>query len=219
MMVTLSTFLNNIKTLINQYIYTKEETKANFDNFIENEIKYINGSFIINDDCILWQPALNGETGADYAWYYTEANGEAVGKGFIFHGGFYNTESWELSFDFKHDNIRYTGICFLAKLGEYDGKGGPAADTALTTWEGTWSGGDRYATYTDGAVGWFDVTVTKIDSTHVRLQSETLNRDTTIELTWLPSATKLSFGARHNSSTSDGSFYGPCRIKNIKVKL
>lgn len=213
-MVLLSDFLNNIKTLINQYVYTKEETRDHFDNFIENKIEYVNGNFIIDSSVILWSPALNGETGADYAWSYTEANGEAVGKGFIFHGGFDNTESWELSFDFKHDNIRYTGICFLAKLGEYSGKGGPAANTALTTWEGSWPGGTAYATYSAGAVGWFDVIVTKIDSTHVRLQSKTLNRDTTVELTWLPSATKLSFGARHNTSSS----YGPCRIKNIKVK-
>lgn len=217
-MVTLSEFKENVKTLLKQYLYTKEETRQNFDNFIRTKIGYTNGIFHINEEVIvpsfiLWQPELNGETGADYAWSYSEANGEAIGKGFIFHNGFDNVDNWELTFDFKHDNIRYTGICFIAELGTYNGKGNPPS-TALTTWEGSWSGGERYATYTAGAVGYFDVKVTKIDSTHVRLQSETLNRDTTVEVPWLASATKLSFGARHNTSSS----YGPCRIKNIKVE-
>lgn len=163
---------------------------------------------------VLWAPQLNGETGANYVHSYSESNGEAIGKGFIFKNGFDNINSWELSFEFKHDNVRYTGICFLTDLASgYNGGGGDSS-VALTTWEGSWPNGSAYATYQSGAVGYFDVTVTKIDSTHVRLQSSILNRDTTVEIPWLASATKLSFGARHN--TSNG--YGPCRIRNILVK-
>lgn len=161
----------------------------------------------------LWAPQLNGETGANYVHSYSESNGEAIGKGFVFKNGFDNINGWELSFEFKHDNIQYTGICFLTDLASgYKGREG--SSTALTTWEGSWPGGSAYATYKSGEVGYFDVTVTKIDSTHVRLQSETLNRDTTVEVPWLESATKLSFGARHNVSNG----YGPCRIRNVLVK-
>lgn len=164
-------------------------------------------------EMILWAPQLNGETGANYVHSYSESNGEAIGKGFIFKNGFDNINSWELSFEFKHDNVQYTGICFLTDLASgYKGREG--SSTALTTWEGSWPNGSAYATYLSGAVGYFDVTVTKIDSTHVRLQSETLNRDTTVEIAWLASATKLSFGARHNAANG----YGPCRIRNILVK-
>lgn len=46
-MVTLSTFLNNIKTLVNQYIYTKEETRENFDEYVKVDMRYENGSLYI----------------------------------------------------------------------------------------------------------------------------------------------------------------------------
>lgn len=215
-MVSISQFSENIKTLVNQYIYTKEETKDNFDNFIENEVRYINGNFIVNDTICLpvWKPTLNGETGASYKYSYSEANGEAVGKGFVLNNGFPNTDKWELTFEFKHDNIKYTGICYLAELGKYNGNGG--SNYALTTWEGSWAGGTSYATYTAGAVGWFDVTVKKIDSTHVRLISSDLDRDTTVEVSWLPDAEYLSCGARHNDATN---LYGPCRIRNVIARV
>ena len=32
---------------------------------------------------------------------------------FLLNKGFPNTDKWELSFDFKHDNIQYTGIILL----------------------------------------------------------------------------------------------------------
>lgn len=166
----------------------------------------------------IWEPALEGETGATYKYSYSESNGEGVGKGFIFQNGFENLDNWELTFEFKHDNIRYTGICFLSDISNsnYLYNGADNANYSLTSWEGSWPGGSAYTTYQSGSVGYFDVTVTKIDSTHIRLQSSTLNRDTTVELPWLESATQLSFGARHNGATS-GNMYGPCRIRNIKV--
>ena len=49
-MVSLSTLYNNIATLVNQYVYTKEETQDNFDDFIDDEINLTNGVFIVNDD-------------------------------------------------------------------------------------------------------------------------------------------------------------------------
>lgn len=155
-----------------------------------------------------WSPILNGETGAIQQHSYSESNGEAIGKGFLFNHGFLNTDNWELSFEFKHDNIRYTGINFIAMLGT-----SPNGSNRLGTWEGSWPGGTAYATYTSGEVGWFDVTVTKIDSTHVRLQSKVLNRDTNVEVSWLPNATFLTCGAIHNTNSS----FGPCRIRNINV--
>ena len=126
---------------------------------------------------------------------------------------FKNTDKWELSFEFKHDNIRYTGICFLAELGQYNGSGG--SNYALTTWEGSWPNGTAYASYTAGEVGCFDITVTKIDDTHINIKSTTLNRNTNVEVLWMENATYLSCGARHNDS---GSNYGPCRIRNVKVE-
>lgn len=44
-MVSLSTLLNNLVELVNQYVYTKTETKDNFDNYIEDYIYYVNGVF------------------------------------------------------------------------------------------------------------------------------------------------------------------------------
>ena len=177
-------------------------------------IKAINNNLtsnIITLTDILWQPALNGETGAAaYKWSYSEANGEAVGKGFTLNGGFPNIDNWELSFEFKHDNIRYTGIGFLS------GNFSPSYDgfVGITSWEGAWPNGSAYASYNSGTVGWFDVKVTKIDSTHLRLQSETLNRDTTVEWPNLPNYDMLTCGVRHHNTSSD---YGPCRIRNVKA--
>lgn len=155
-----------------------------------------------------WNPILNGETGAIQQHSYSESNGEAIGKGFLLNHGFLNTDNWELSFEFKHDNIRYTGINLIAMLGT-----SPNGSNRLGTWEGSWPGGTAYATYNSGEVGWFDVTVTKIDSTHVRLQSKVLNRDTNVEVSWLPNATFLTCGATHNTNST----YGPCRIRNVNV--
>ena len=185
-------------------------------------------SNIIELGKVLWKPELNGETGANYQWSYSESNGQAVGKGFVFQNGFNNVDKWQLSFEFRHDDIQYTGICFLAKLGEYNGAG-DTTNIALTSWEGSWPGGERYyngpldwQSNNDGrkTVDWFDVTVTKIDSTHVQLQSSKLNRNTIVEVSWLPTATQLSFGARHNYSNNpaENRRFGPCRIRNIKVK-
>lgn len=42
-MVLIGELLNNIKQLINQYIYTKSETRTNYNNFIRNGFYYING--------------------------------------------------------------------------------------------------------------------------------------------------------------------------------
>lgn len=202
------TLLTKIQTLLSTWFPNKEQDRVNFDKWYDECVIYENGVY----NTCFWKPSLNGETGANYKYSYSESNGEGIGKGFVLKNGFLNTKKWELNFEFKHDNIRYTGIIFLADLnGTYDGTSGT---NALTSWEGSWPGGSAYASYTSGAVGWFDVTVTKIDSTHVRLQSTTLNRDTTVELTWLESATQLTCGARHNGS---GSSYGPCRIRNIKV--
>ena len=202
------TLLTKIQTLLSTWFPNKEQDRVNFTKWFNECVIYENG---IYNTCF-WKPSLNGETGANYKYSYSESNGEGVGKGFVLKNGFSNTKKWKLSFEFKHDNIQYTGICYLAELGKYDGNGGN--QYALTTWEGSWAGGTAYATYRSGAVGWFDITVTKIDSTHVRLQSTTLNRDTTVEVSWLANAKYLSCGARHNDASSS---YGPCRIRNVKV--
>jgi hypothetical protein len=206
-----------IDTIITHHGAIQGDVKARFAGGGEYNPATIN----VTATSWLWKPELNGETGADYVWSYSEANGECVGKGFVFKNGFKNIDKWELSFEFRHDNIRYTGICFLAKLGEYNGGGGDSS-VALTTWEGTWPNGEKYFTgnvYSGGTIDWFDVKVTKIDPTHVRLQSTTLNRDTTVEVTWLPTVRRLTFGARHNyaPTNSETMNYGPSRIRNIQV--
>ena len=167
-------------------------------------------SNIITLSNILWQPALNGETGANYIYSYSESNGESVGKGFVLNGGWSNDGLWEASFEFKHDNIRYTGIGFIA-IGFNPSN---RYFLGLSSWEGSWPGGTPYASHTSGTVGWFDVTVTKIDDTHVRLRSKILNRDTTVEYSPLSTLDSVSIGANHNASSSS---YGPCRIRNVKV--
>lgn len=172
------------------------------------EIDSLEGNIILTN--ILWQPLLDGSTGATYKYSYSEANGEGVGKGFTLNGGFPNEGLWELSFDFKHDNLRYTGIEFLAPINT----NGTTNAANVGSWEGSWPSGAAYASITNQNVNWFDVKVIKIDETHVRLISNTLNRDTTVTVTWLPRAPILTCGARHNPTSGD---YGPCRIRNVKV--
>ena len=143
-------------------------------------------------------------------WSYSESNGEAIGKGFILNGGWSNEGLWEATFEFKHDNIRFTGIGFI-------GVGFNPSNNyfiGLSSWEGSWPGGSAYGSAGSGTVGWFDVTVTKIDDTHVRLRSEILNRDTTVEYSSLATLESVSIGANHNVHSSS---YGPCRIRNVKV--
>ena len=161
----------------------------------------------------MWAPALNGETGAKYRFSYSESNGEAIGKGFVLNGGFPNTDKWELTFEFQHDNIQYSGICFLADLnGSYNGGGGGSG--SYTSWEGDWPGTSNYATYSSGKISYFDVKVTKIDSTHFQISSEKLNRSTIRQWDTLSGITQLTCGARHNDASSYG---GPSRIRNVKA--
>lgn len=202
--------LTKIQTLLSTWFPNKQQDKINFNKWLDECVINENGVY----KTCFWKPSLNGETGANYKYSYSESNGEGVGKGFVLKNGFFNTKKWKLSFEFKHDNIRYTGIIFLCNAITYTIPDSSHNADTLKTWEGGWSGGSAYATYKSGAVGWFDVTVTKIDDTHVRLQSTILNRDTTVEVSWLSNATKLTCGAVHNSSSSG---YGPCRIRNVRV--
>ena len=200
-----------VKDFSNLKIGNKQVSFLKLGNKVIKNIRK-NGLNIYDSSVETWEPELNGETGASYTYSYNEQNGEGVGKGFILNNGFPNDENWELNFEFKHDNIQYTGICFLAELGKYSGNGG--SNYALTTWEGSWPNGTRYANYTSGAVGWFDVKVTKIDSTHVNIKSSILDRNTDVEVLWLEDAQYLSCGARHNDA---GSGFGPCRIRNVQA--
>lgn len=205
--------LTKIQTLLNIWFPNKEQDRINFNKWSKEILKYDNGK-LLTDTGDVWSPSLTGDTGARYHYQYYEANGEAVGKGFVLNQGFPNTTNWEIKFEFRHDNIRYTGICFLVDMnGTFNGVTGTG--NYLWNWEGSWINGEAYANYQKGLIDWFDVAVTKIDSTHIRLQSSKLNRDSIVEVSWLPSATQLSFGARHNTT---GSSYGPCRIRNVEVK-
>ena len=161
-------------------------------------------------DIIIWNPPLRGETGELILHSASETNGEVVGKGFLLKNGWENTGLWECSFEFRHDDIRYTGITYLANLGTtYNNS------AKLTTWEGTFPNDSNYANYDSGTIDWFDITVTKIDDTHIRVKSETLNRDSgIIEVANLPNWNRLTIGAHHNNDSS----FGPCRIRNVIVK-
>lgn len=46
-MTSISELLDNIKTLVNQYIYTKEETQENFDEYVKIDMRYESGNFYI----------------------------------------------------------------------------------------------------------------------------------------------------------------------------
>ena len=153
---------------------------------------------------------MNGETGAIYRHSYSESNGEAIGKGYYLSHGWDNDGLWEVTFEFKHDNIQYTGITYIAQLHDsYD------ENNSYATWEGSFPGTTKYASYTSGSVGYFDITVTKIDETHIRVKSETLNKDSGIyEVPNMANWEKVTIGARHHGSSSS---YGPCRIRNVKV--
>ena len=88
-MVLMGDFLNNVKRLINQYVYTKEQTRQNFDDFIENEVRYINGNFIVNEDYtypkgpILFQPAFDGKR-SDFRCVKNDGVGRQVPSNFSF---------------------------------------------------------------------------------------------------------------------------------------
>ncbi|WP_305554637.1 Ig-like domain repeat protein [Methanobrevibacter sp. V74] len=207
---------NTILTTVN----TDNEGKATYtynsqgigDATITAEYMNLHGTYIIED--YLFKPALDGTTGAKYCHSYNEANGESVGKGFIINGGFPNIEKWELSFEFRHDNIRYTGIILLADVNSSYNGGGGGGTNALTTWEGSFPGTSAYAGPYDGAIDWFDIKITKIDETHARIESVKLNKNATVELVNLPNWQQISCGARHNTTSQ----YGPSRIRNIIAK-
>lgn len=215
-------FITWIRTFLDDVYALKSDipTGVTLDNDVtQNSSNAVKSSGIYtaidNHHQAIWNPQLNGETGANYKYNYAEANGEGYGKGFILKNGFKNTQNWQLSFEFKHSAVQYTGLIFLCNADTYTTPSSDSSnysDKSLQTWEGTWIGGERYATYSTGAVDWFDVTVTKIDATHVRLHSTKLNRNTVVEVSWLPNATRLSFGAVHNSSSSGG---GTCYVRNV----
>ena len=194
----------------------KVESISINDKEVQSITRVSDNAIIYNKKITLWEPTLDGTNGARYKWSYSESNGEAIGKGFVLNGGWDNTGLWECSFQFKHDNIRYTGIVYIVDANStYNGGGGCPSTAGRDTWEGTFPGTSNYAGYSAGAVGYFDVKVTKIDETHVRVTSKALNKDSgIIEIPQLENWTKLSIGARHNDA---GSSYGPCRIKDVKV--
>lgn len=184
--------------------------------YLDNNLIWEN---IVNNivEDILWQPALNGETGANYRYSYSETNGEGIGKGFVLYNHeFSNTDYWQLSFEFQHDDIRYTGIIYLCDKDTFvtPDMGHVNNADVLYSWEGTWPGGERYAYALSGKIDYFDVVVTKIRPTTVNLYSRTLNRNTTVNVPWLVDAETLTCGAIHNNAFSD---FGPCRIKNVKA--
>lgn len=202
------TLLGKFQDLLNIWFPNKTKDSTNYTTWCNQLGNYINGGFNLK---YLWKHQF-GADGGRVGYSYSETSDYGTGNGFILNNGFPNTPRWKLSFEFRHDNIRYTGICFLADMsGNYNGVTGTG--NKLSSWEGSWNGGSAYASYTSGTIDWFDVSVTKIDDTHVRLQSKTLNRDTTVEIGWLPSASILSCGAVHNVSSSS---YGPCRIRNVE---
>lgn len=60
-MVLMGDFLNNVKRLINQYVYTKEETRQNFDNFMENSLCYSNGELCLAENYIYYNSGSDAD--------------------------------------------------------------------------------------------------------------------------------------------------------------
>lgn len=178
-------------------------------------------------DGIDWQPELMGETGAaSIRWSYSEANGEAVGRGFVLNGGFKNKGLWQIDYECKHDDIRYTGLCFIADLTGTESQGMKVPN--IHTWEGTWTANicdydgeqtvvndSNYAIWWDGTIDWFDVHVKKDAENHVVIWSDKLNKkaENTSDF-WKDETRIFSIGAEHNGASS---WYGPVRIRNIKA--
>lgn len=153
-MVLMSTLLNNIKELVNQYVYTKEETRENFDDFVDNSIRYVNGNFIINEGYSisnLFQPAFDGTTTVIQEYNNsnanTQSNGVATFKGCVIADGWDNTGLWELSVDIAYlSGLRYTGLILLTDADE------PFTGWGIKNWEGPVTGTPSISDGNGGAI-------------------------------------------------------------------
>ena len=154
-MVLMSTVLNNIKELINQYVYTKEETRENFDDFVENNIYYVNGNFIVNEEYSMpnpiFQPAFDGTTAVIQEYNNsnanTQSNGVATFKGCVIADGWDNTGLWELSVDIAYlSGLRYTGLILLTDADE------PFTGWGIKNWEGPVTGTPSISNGNGGAI-------------------------------------------------------------------
>lgn len=243
--MALTDLLNHFKTLINQYTYTKTETKENFDYFIENNVRYINGNFIVNEDYtypkgpILFQPAFDGTTPVIKQYTNSNANtqsdGVATFKGCVIDEGWDNTGLWEITVDIAYlSGIRYTGLILLTNLTT------PFSGWGIRNWEGPVTGTPNVSTgtstytktpndtltdlsgsiYNNPTVNWYTLHMTKTSPTTLEVYKEFSDESvsTTVVYEWeqLSDVDRVTMGGATNSA--DTSAYESVYMRNLVVR-
>ena len=161
-MVLMSTLLNNIKELVNQYVYTKEETRENFDYFIEHNVRYINGQFVVNEDMYLYYDDGSSDKSANYSFilnnmnatltydstnqYYVFAAQQSSANGSLLKLGEIDVQNCEISIDFlwHSGNASSGGYNATMKLSD------STYSFNNSTYIGTWSNNKVIGTVVDG---------------------------------------------------------------------
>lgn len=223
-MVLMSTLLNNIKELVNQYVYTKEETRENFDDFVENHIGYENGYFYVNEKppkVII--PPLDG-TDEITSWTNgtnNTADGIYTSHGSYLEPGWSNESLWKIEFDYKYTATRYIGTMFLCTSDINPFTDAKRNSYAITTWEGGFPPGGSL-TYTESPssftkpsqTAWNHVSIEKLDDTTI----EMVLNDTytwTATLSVLPNWNTIHIGSRDNPSSRNTG--GNIQYRNIII--
>lgn len=226
-MVTLSGFLENIKELLGQYLYTKEETKENFDNFISNNVRYINGNFCVNEEppkqYTITIPPLDG-TDEITSWTSgtnNTANGIFTSHGSYLEPGWSNETLWKIEFDYKYTSTTYIGTMFLCTSDINPFTDAKRNSYAITTWESSFPPGGSL-TYTESPSSftkpsqttWNHISIEKLDDTTIQI---ILNNTYTWigTLSVLPDWDTIYIGSRDNPS--DRNTGGNIQYRNIII--
>lgn len=227
-MVLMEDFLNNVKRLINQYVYTKEETRQNFDDFIENEVRYINGNFVVNDKVKSLVSIIPPLDGTDEITSWTSGTNNTADGIFTSHGsvltqGWNNTDSWTVEYEYRYTSTTYIGVLFLCDDTKITADS-LMAGHALGTWEGgfppNWGGGNTIISSPDSfskpsQTQWNHIKITKLSSNTIEL---ILNDTYTwvYQLTQLPNWSELHFGSKNNPSSPNTG--GNIQFRNIVIE-
>ena len=232
-MVSLVEFLGNVKRLLKKFLYTKEDTRANFDSLFDKDIGYSNGNFYIGGRKIVKLDPLvdtvtvwNSMSGTNYISVEADT-GDNI---FISHGSYLNTGwsnngLWTVDFDYKYTSTKYIGLMISNNVFNSNN---PFTDAqrnanAITTWEGSFPYGNGNLVWIvspsswtkPSQTGWNHLCVEKIDDTCLKI---VLN-DTYTWIGLLPPLTDwtdLYLGSRENPSsrTTGGSIV----YKNIVIR-
>lgn len=222
--MALTDLLNHFKTLINQYTYTKTETKENFDYFIEHNVRYINGQFmVVKKGLNTVVPPLDG---TDEITSWTSGTNNTADGIFTSHGsylepGWSNEGLWKIEFDYKYTSTYYIGTMFLCVADINPFTDAKRNANAVTTWEGSFPfGGDLTWTESPSSFTkpsqyiWNHVSIEKLDDTTIKM---ILNNTYTwvATLNQLPNWDILHIGSRDNPSSRNTG--GNIQYRNIVI--